>query len=153
MTNAWPWWERSKATSLSVKAGWILASEVSLKLKVFLVRLINTTSYFLCVKKIEIEPAIIWSSNLSADNFKNSNSVGRYVSPRYGQVMMVSGCCSLRAVNWLNFIRMANFRIKGLLTASVSKTFQSGRSCFWALVVSDLIVVLSSPILTAVNWP
>ena len=32
--HAWPWWGRSKATSFSVKAVWILASEVSLKLKV-----------------------------------------------------------------------------------------------------------------------
>ena len=42
---------RSKATSLSVKAGLFLASEVSLKLKV---RLINTTFYFPCIKKLNL---------------------------------------------------------------------------------------------------
>ena len=30
------------------------------EIKSLIVRLINTTSYFLCVKKIELEPAIIW---------------------------------------------------------------------------------------------
>ena len=41
------------------------------------------------------------SSNLSADNFKNySNSVGRYLSARYGQAIMVSGYTVLTAVNW-----------------------------------------------------
>ena len=40
------------------------------------------------------------SSNLSADNFKkHSNSVGRYLSPRYGQAILVSRNTILTAVN------------------------------------------------------
>ena len=115
------------------------------EIKSLVVRLINTTPYFLCVKKIELEPAIIWKVVACQwITSKKLNLVGRYLSPGYGQVMMVSGCCSLTAINWLNFIRMANFRINWLLTTTVSKTFQSGRSCIWAYVVSDLIVVLQA---------
>ena len=41
------------------------------------------------------------TSNLSADNFKKySTSMGRHLSPRYGQVILVSGYLVLTAVNW-----------------------------------------------------
>ena len=40
------------------------------------------------------------SGNLAADNFKKySNSVGRYLSPGYGQTILVSGYNVLTAVN------------------------------------------------------
>ena len=41
------------------------------------------------------------ASNLSADNFKKySTSMGRHLSPRYGQEILVSGYPVLTAVNW-----------------------------------------------------
>ena len=41
------------------------------------------------------------TGNLSADNFKKySTSMGEHLSPRYGQVILVSGCPLLTAVNW-----------------------------------------------------
>ena len=41
------------------------------------------------------------TSNLSADNFKKYlTSMGRHLSPRYGQVILVSGYPVLTAVNW-----------------------------------------------------
>ena len=53
-------------------------------------------------KKIELEPAITWKLvYLSADNFKKYlTSMGRHLSPRYGQVILVSGYPVLTAVNW-----------------------------------------------------
>ena len=40
------------------------------------------------------------ASNLSAGNFKkHSTSMGRHLSPRYGQVILVSGYPVLTAVN------------------------------------------------------
>ena len=94
MTNAWLWWESQK----DVKAGWIFASEVSLKSKV---QLMNTT-YFICILKNWTWACDhLKSSNLSADNFKkHSNSVGRYLSLGYGQAILVSGYTVLTAVSW-----------------------------------------------------
>ena len=41
------------------------------------------------------------TSKLSADNFKKySTLMGRHLSPRYGQVILVSGYPVLTAVNW-----------------------------------------------------
>ena len=41
------------------------------------------------------------TGNLSADNFKKySTSTGRHLSPRYGQVILVSGYPVLTAVDW-----------------------------------------------------
>ena len=101
MTNAWPWWEKSKATgmsSLPVKTGWILASEVSLKSTFF--KKTQYISYEL--KKNKLEPAIIWKlvtcQRITSKRY--STSMGRHLSPRYGQVILVSGYPVLTAVNW-----------------------------------------------------
>ena len=56
MTNAWPWWEKSKAC----KGRLNFRVRGQFEIKIFKVRLMNTT-YFICIlKKIELEPAIIW---------------------------------------------------------------------------------------------
>ena len=48
-------------------------------------------------KKIELDPA----SNLSVDNFKKilTTLMGQHLSLRYGQVILVTGCSVLTAVN------------------------------------------------------
>ena len=52
-------------------------------------------------KKINLSLRSFETGNLSADNFKKySTSMGRHLSPRYGQVVLVSGCPVLTAVNW-----------------------------------------------------
>ena len=105
MTNAWTWWEKSKATgmsSLPIKTGWILASEVSLKSKFSLCGTYKTQHISYEFKKIELEPAIIWKlvtcQRITSKRY--STSMGRQVSPRYGQVILVSGYPVLTAVNW-----------------------------------------------------
>ena len=83
--------------SLPVKTGWILASEVSLK-----VRHIQNTTYFIWIKKNKLEPAIIWKlvtcQRITSKRY--STSVGRHLSLRYGKVILVSGYPVLTAVNW-----------------------------------------------------
>ena len=51
--------------------------------------------------KINLNLRSFETGNLSADNFKKySTSMGRHLSPRYGQVILVSGYPVLTAVNW-----------------------------------------------------
>ena len=54
------------------------------------------------LKKIKLEPAIIWKlvtcQRITSKRF--STSTGRHLSPRYGQVILVSGYPVLTAVNW-----------------------------------------------------
>ena len=53
-------------------------------------------------KKIKLEPAIIWKlvtcQRITSKRY--STSMGRHLSPRYGQVILVSGYPVLTAVNW-----------------------------------------------------
>ena len=97
------------------------------EIKSLIVRLINTTSYFLCVKKIELEPTIIWKV-ITCQRITSKTRTQWADSWAHDTVRWwwSTDAVVLTAVNWLNCIRMANFRINGLLTASVSKTFQSG---------------------------
>ena len=104
MTNAWPCWEKSKATgmcSLPVKTGWILASEVSLKSK-FNCAAHKTQHISYEFKKNKVEPAIIWKlvtcQRITSKRY--STSMGQHLSPRYGQVILVSRYPVLTAVNW-----------------------------------------------------
>ena len=99
MTNAWLWWEKSKTCKSRLNFS-VRGQSVRSVVSFFLVRLMNTT-YFICILK-----TWTWacghskSSNLSADNFKkHSNPVGRYLSPRYGQAILVSGYTVLATVN------------------------------------------------------
>ena len=54
------------------------------------------------LKKIKLEPAIIWKlvtcQRITSKRY--STSMGRHLSPRYGQVILVSGYPVLTAVNW-----------------------------------------------------
>ena len=54
------------------------------------------------LKKIKLEPAIIWKQvtcqRITSKRY--STSMGRHLSPRYGQVILVSGYLVLTAVNW-----------------------------------------------------
>ena len=88
-------------SSLPVIAGWIFASAVSLKSKFLIVRQKYTT-YFMWILKKELEPAIIWKlvtfQRITSKRY--STSMGRHLSPRYGQVILVSGYSVLTAVNW-----------------------------------------------------
>ena len=53
-------------------------------------------------KKIKLEPAIIWKlvTYQRITSKRYSTSMGRHLSPRYGQVILVSGYPVLTAVNW-----------------------------------------------------
>ena len=60
-------------------------------------RVAHKQTYFLCTWAWDH----LKTSNVSSVNFKKySTSMGRYLSPRYGQVIMVSGYPVLTAVNW-----------------------------------------------------
>ena len=52
--------------------------------------------------KIKLEPAIIWKlvtcQRITSKRY--STSMGRHLSPRYGQVILVSGYPVLAALNW-----------------------------------------------------
>ena len=54
------------------------------------------------LKKIKLEPAIIWKlvtcQRITSKRY--STSMGRHLSPRYGQVILVSEYPVLTAVNW-----------------------------------------------------
>ena len=53
------------------------------------------------LEKINLSLRSFKTGNLSANNFKKySTSMGRHLSPRYGQVILVSGYPVLAAVNW-----------------------------------------------------
>ena len=83
------------------KTGWIFASG-QFDIKIVIVRGdtdVNTTYLIWIFKKSKLEPAK--TNKLSADNFKKySTLMGRHLSPRYGQVRLVSGYPVLTAVNW-----------------------------------------------------
>ena len=71
------------------------------EIKILMVGHINTT-YFLWIKKKKNWACDhLKTSNLSANNFKKySTLMGRYLSSRYGQVILVSGYPVLTAVNY-----------------------------------------------------
>ena len=52
--------------------------------------------------KIKLEPAIIWKlvTCQRITSKRCSTSMGRHLSPRYGQVILISGYPILTAVNW-----------------------------------------------------
>ena len=102
MTNAWPWWAKSKATVFPACNSWLnFRVRGQFEIKILIVRHINTT-YFIWIKKIKLEPAIIWKlvtcQRITSKRY--STSMGRHLSPRYGQVILVSGYPVLTAVNW-----------------------------------------------------
>ena len=61
MTNAWSWWEKSKATVFPACNSWLnFRVRGQFEIKILIVRHINTTYFIWILKKIKLEPAIIW---------------------------------------------------------------------------------------------
>ena len=61
MTNAWPWWEKSKATVFPARNSWLnFRVRGPFKIKILIVRHINTTYFIWILKKIKLKPAMIW---------------------------------------------------------------------------------------------
>ena len=61
MTNAWPWWAKSKATVFPACNSWLnFRVRGQFEIKILIVRHINTTYFIWILKKIKLEPAIIW---------------------------------------------------------------------------------------------
>ena len=99
VTNAWPHGLKSQKQlpSLPVKSGWILASKVSLKSKFNRSSEAHKHYLFLCIlKKLNLK--LVTCQRIASKAY--STSIGRYLSPRYGQIILVSGYPFLRAVNW-----------------------------------------------------
>ena len=72
MTNAWPWWEKSKTTVFPACNGWLnFRVQGQFEIKLLIVRYINTT-YFIRVWEKNYNWACdhFKTSNCSTDNFK-----------------------------------------------------------------------------------
>ena len=98
MTNAWPWWEKSKATgmsSLPVKTGLIFSFRGQFEIQILIVRHIKQHNSYES-KILNLTRNHLKTSNLSADNFKKIVDL----DVRSGQVILVSGYPVLTAVNW-----------------------------------------------------
>ena len=100
-----------------------------------IVRLINTT-YFLCIKKLNLSLRSLKSSNLSADNFKkHANWMGWQLILRYDNVIRVSGycfdscqltttcMCNLRLLTWDQ--ALFSFRFVNNIPAGIAKQKES----------------------------
>ena len=87
MTNAWPWWAKLKATVFPACNSWLhFRVRGQFEMKILIVRHINTI-YFIWIKKIKLEPAIIWKlvtwQRITSKTYLTS--MGRHLSPRYGK--------------------------------------------------------------------
>ena len=100
MTSAWPRWEKSKTTVFPACNSWLnFRVRGQFEIKLLIVRHINTTYFMSLKKKTTLEPVIIWKL-ATVQRKKYSTSMGGHLSPRYGQVILVSGYPVLTAVNW-----------------------------------------------------
>ena len=98
MTNAWTWREKSKSTVFPACSSWLnFRVRGQFEIKILIVRHINIW----ILKKIKLEPAIIWKPVpcQRITSKKHLTSMGRNLSPRYSQVILVSGYLVLIAVN------------------------------------------------------
>ena len=78
MTNAWPWWEKSKATVFPACNSWLnFRVRGQFEIKILIVRHINTT-YFIWIKKNKLEPAIIWKL-VTCQRITSKNTWPRWV--------------------------------------------------------------------------
>ena len=119
-------------------------------------------------KKIKLELAIIWKQvpRQRITSKKHSASMGRHLSPRFAQVVLVSGYLVLTAVNWSHFLcsdpKLAKkYEIEYCLRSS--KTINWSADSFQINYVTSMswqmspryghgILVSGYPVLTAVNW-
>ena len=179
MTNAWPWWEKSKATVFPACSSWLnFRVRGQFEIKILIVRHINTTYFIWIFKKIKLEPAIIWKlvtcQRITSKRY--STSMGRHLSPRYGQVILVSRYLVLTAVNWSQHwcpICVSVFLCSDPKLAKkyeiehcsrYSKTINWSADSFqinhvtsmsWhiSLRYGHMLLVSGYPVLAAVNWP
>ena len=175
MTNAWSWWAKSKATVFPACNSWLnFRVRGQFEIKILIVRQKYTT-YFIWTFKKKITWACdhLQTSNLSADNL---TSMGRHLSPRYGQVILVSGYLVLTAVNWSQhwcpicvsvFLcsdpKLARkYEIEHWSRSSKTINWSADRfqinhvtSLSWHMSprYGHVILVSGYPVLTAVNWP
>ena len=78
MTNAWTWREKSKATVFPACSSWLnFRVRGQFEIKILIVRHINTT-YFIWIKKIKLEPAIIWKL-VTCQRITSKNTWPRWV--------------------------------------------------------------------------
>ena len=101
--RAWPGWEKSKATIFPACNGWLnFRVRGQFEIKILIVRHINTKYFIWIKKKIKLEPPITWKlvTCQRITSKKYLTSMGRHLSARYGQVILVSGYPILTAVNW-----------------------------------------------------
>ena len=102
MTNVWLWWEKWKASVSPACIFWLnfrVRGQFEIKMLIVLGHSdINTTFHI----NFKNEPAIIWKlvTRQRITTKKYSTWMGRHLSPRYGQVILVSGYLVLTAVNW-----------------------------------------------------
>ena len=174
MTNAWPWWEKSKATVFPACSSWLnFRVRGQFEIKILIVRHINTT-YFIWIKK-----NWTWTcdhsktSNLSADNFKKYlTSMGRHLSP----VILVSGYPVSTAVNWSKHWCPICVHYQFSCAPKLARKYEiehwseSSKTINWSadslqinhvtlmswhmsMRYGHVILVSGYPVLTAVNWP
>ena len=139
MINAWPWWEKTKATAFSAcKTRLNFRVWGQFEIKILIVRLINTT-YFMCLKE-----NWTWardhlkSSNLSADNFKKTLELsGSKPEPAIrsgdtGQRIHCFDSCQLITI-WM--VWMYNIRLRGPKLArkcEIKHWYSCGAVCRWS---------------------
>ena len=94
MINAWQW-EKSEAIAFPAckcKSRLNFRVRDQFEINILKERLMKQHLFHMHFKKIELEPAIIWKvatcQRISSKYY--SNSEGRYMSPRYGQTILVS---------------------------------------------------------------
>ena len=129
-------------------------------------------------KKIKLEPAITWKlvTCQRITSKKYLTSMGRHLSPRYGQVILVSGYPVLTAVNWSQHwcpICVSVFLCSDPKLAKkyeIEHCSRSSKTINWSadsFQINHLtsmswrmspqyghgILVSGYPVLTAVNWP
>ena len=171
MTNAWTWWEKSKATVF-------LACSSLLNFRVrgrFEIKILNTT-YFIWIKKNKLEPAIIWKlvpwQRITSKKYLTS--MGWHLSPQYGQVILVSGYPVWTAVNWSQhwsqYVYQFSCGPKLARKYEIEHWSRSSKTINWSadsfqinhvtsmswhtsLRYGHRILVSGYPVLTAVNWP
>ena len=119
------------------------------------------------LKKKKLAPVIIWKlvTCQRITSKKHLSSMGRHLSPRYGQVILVSGYPVLTAVNWSQrwFPICVHYQFSCALKLA-SKTINWSADSFqinhvtlmsWHMSprYGHVILVNVYPVLTAVNWP
>ena len=176
MNNAWTWREKSKATVFPACSSFLkFHVRGQFEIKILIVRHINKTYFIWIFKKIKLEPAIIWKPVpcQRITSKKHLTSMGRQLSPRYSQVILVRGYLVLTAVNGSQHWRVSVFLCSYPKLARKYETehwSQSSKIINWLADSFQINHVTSMswhmsarygygrmvsgyPVLTAVNWP